>query len=207
MILLVGYLGQDVNTEESNFQDIKEVSKVEKITGIAQDYCRTHTYIEDDVFDCDNMAQDMWNILKTEGINSKIVLGNVKNKTDLAVEDCNHVWLVVEVIPDEWLALETTNGEFIYKEDNEQYYEGFLFNNPKSYRDFINLYEDYNRQYDEYETEMYYYNYLSEVYNNADYYEQIQLKSALDVTKNSLEARETKINETWNKIEVILEYG
>lgn len=211
MILLVGCLEQDVNIEESDFQDFfqdfEEVSKVEKITGIAHQYHKTHTYIDNDVFDCDNMAQDMWNILKTEGFNSKIVLGNTEHIGDLTIEDCDHVWLLVKVSSNEWLAVETTNGEVIYKENNEHYYKGFFFDNPKNYRNFVNLYEDYNYQYAEYESEKDYYNYLVGIYNDANYYEQIQLRSALDVTKNNLEIKERRVTETGIKIEAILEYG
>jgi len=48
---------------------------------------------------------------------------------------------------------------------------------------------------------------LVKIYNNANYYEQIQLKSALDVTKNNLEIKERRFSETLIKIETILEYG
>ena len=205
--LSAGCLEQDLYIPESELQELREFTKVEKISGIAYDYHKTHTYVDDDIFDCDNMAQDVWNILKTEGINSEIVLGNTELAGDLTIEDCNHVWILAEVSPNEWLAVETTNGKIIYKEDNERYYQGFLFNNPKSYRNFVKLYENYNYQYADYENEKNYYNYLVETYNDATYFEQIQLKSALDVTRNNLEIKEMRASETWNEIEEILEYG
>ena len=193
--------------EEIDFHELSEVSKVVKIERIAQDYHRTHTYIDDDVFDCDNMAQDVWNILKTDGIDSKIVLGNVNKTGNLTIEDCDHVWLLAEVSSNEWIAVETTNGEVIYKEDNENYYEGFIFNNPKNYRDFIKLYGYYNFQLADYENEKKYYNDLVDMYNDGTYYERLQLKSALDITKNNLEIKEKRVLDTWNEIESLLKHG
>lgn len=194
-------------SEDFNLSELNEASKVEKVESIAQDYYRTHTYIVDDIFDCDNMAQDVWNILRTEGINSKIVVGNVNETGNLTIEKCDHVWLLAEVSPNEWIAVETTNGEVVYKEDNENYYEGFLFSNPKNYREFIKLYGDYNYQLADCENEKEYYNYLVDIYNDGDYYERLQLKSALDITKNNLEIKEKRALDTWTEIENLLEQG
>ena len=194
-------------SEDFNLSELNEASKVEKVESIAQDYYRTHTYIDDDIFDCDNMAQDVWNILRTEGINSKIVVGNVNETGNLTIENCDHVWLLAEVSPNEWIAVETTNGEVVYKEDNENYYEGFLFSNPKNYREFIKLYGDYNYQLADCENEKEYYNYLVDIYNDGDYYERLQLKSALDITKNNLEIKEKRALDTWTEIENLLEQG
>ena len=194
-------------SEDFNLSELNEASKVEKVESIAQDYYRTHTYIDDDIFDCDNMAQDVWNILRTEGINSKIVVGNVNETGNLTIENCDHVWLLAEVSPNEWIAVETTNGEVVYKEDNENYYEGFLFSNPKNYREFIKLYGDYNYQFADFENEKEYYNYLVDIYNDGDYYERLQLKSALDITKNNLEIKEKRALDTWTEIENLLEQG
>ena len=181
--------------------------KIIIIEEILDEYHENHVYMSDNIFDCDNMAQDVWNIFKAKGINSKLVLGNVDHFGPLTLDDCNHVWLLVEVLPNEWLAVETTGGFVVYKEDNDKYYEGYYFSNPKNYRKFVDLYEDYTYQYADYKNEWEYYNQLVKIYNNANYYEQIQLKSALDVTKNNLEIKERRFSETLIKIETILEYG
>jgi len=180
--------------------------KIIIIEEILDEYSQNHVYISDDVFDCDNMAQDLWNIFKAKGINSELVLGNINHFGPLTLDDCNHMWLLVEIERNEWLAVETTGGFIVYEEDSG-YYTGYFFNNPKNYRDFARLYDDYNYQYADYENEREYYNQLVNIYNNANYYEQIQLKSALDVTKNNLEIKERRYLETWIRIETILEYG
>jgi len=222
IIIILAILGFDIlEFNETGFRDSENIQstptptpiltesqkKIIIIEEILDKYSQDHIYIGDDVFDCDNMAQDVWNILKAKGINSKLVLGNVDHFAALTLDDCDHVWLLAEFSPDEWIAIETTGGYVVYQEDNEKYYKGFTFANPKNYREFIDLYEDYIYQYADYENEREYYSQLVKIYNNANYYEQIQLKSALDVTKNNLEVKERRVLETQVKIETILEYG
>ena len=195
--------------ESENIQSTLSESqkKIIIIEEILDEYSQNHIYVSDDVFDCDNMAQDVWNIFKAKGINSKLVLGNVDHFGPLTLDDVNHVWLIAEISPEEWLAIETTGGFVVYLEDNDRYYQGYFFSNPKNYRDFLDLYEDYNYQYADYENERQYYNQLVELYNSANYYEQIQLESALIVTRNNVEIKERRASETRIKIETILEYG
>jgi len=212
------YLTQTKSTSEYNSEPAPEVisyitpavqidKNIQIIEQIAEEYYSTHTYQGDDVFDCDNMAQDVWNMLKTKGINSKLVLGNVDHFGPLSLDDVNHVWLIAEISPEEWLAIETTGGFIVYSDDNDRYYNGYFFSNPKNYRDFLDLYNDYNYQYADYENERQYYNQLVEIYNSANYYEQIQLESALIVTKNNVEIKERRASETRIQMETILEYG
>jgi len=219
IISLIVLIVQNPNNEASTSKQYYEPTPVptiyltqadkniQTIEQIAKEYYSTHTYQNDNVFDCDNMAQDVWNMLKTKGINSKLVLGNIDHFGPLTLDDVNHVWLIAEVSPEEWLAIETTGGFIVYSEDNDQYYKGYFFSNPKNYRDFLDLYNDYNFQYADYENERQYYNQLVEIYNNANYYEQIQLESALIVTKNNLEIKEKRASETRLKMEAILKYG
>lgn len=191
-------------TKSTLSESQKKIIMIEKIL---DEYSQNHIYMSDDVFDCDNMAQDVWNIFKAKGINSKLVLGNVDHFGPLTLDYINHAWLIVEISPEEWIAIETTGGFVVYFEDNDRYYKGYFFSNPKNYRDFLDLYEDYNYQYADYENERQYYNQLVEQYNSANYYEQIQLESALIVTRNNVEIKERRASETWIKIETILEYG
>jgi len=190
--------------------DARYYSQVEKnikiCEEVAQEYYKTHTYVENDVFDCDNMAQDVWNILKTKGINAEIAVGNVDlDKYD--IEDCNHVWILAEVSPNKWLAIECTGGYTVYNEDNPRYYYGHTFKNPKALRDFSRLYETYNTQYINYIESVRFYNALVEEYNNADYFTQLYLKSGLQVAELEIEKNKRDLEIIFIELEVILEYG
>jgi hypothetical protein len=95
---------------------------------IAKNYYATHKYIGNDVFDCDNMACDIWDILIARGINAKIVIGNVKQPVN-SIDDVNHAWVMAEASPGEWLAIECTGGYLVYGSDNNLYYYGIIFGN------------------------------------------------------------------------------
>lgn len=79
VVLCMGCLEEDIYVE----------TNADKCERIAKEYFNSHTYVNNDVYDCDNMACDIWNILKTEGINSKIAIGNVDYKID-SIEDADH---------------------------------------------------------------------------------------------------------------------
>ena len=180
--------------------------KIELIEKIAKQYHDTHIYKDDNVFDCDNMAQDVWDMLQAQGINAELVLGNVdSNALSISLDDVNHVWVVAEIEPSQWLAVETTGGYIVT--DDENYLRGYFFKNPKSYRDFIYLYKDYKFQLADYQNEIDYYNRLVNIYNNANGYEQLGMKSGMQVVKMNLEEKKRRSDETRIKIDTILEYG
>ena len=197
------------NSYYSDTSDYTTLSQEEKNTQICEqvvsDYYATHTYSENDVFDCDNMAQDLWNILETKGINAEIMIGNVDMTGSVSLKDINHAWVVAEVSPNSWLALETTGGYVVY--DNEQYYRGFSFDNPKNYRRFLELYTDWEYQSQEYENYRLYYNELVEIYNDANYYEQLSMESGMTVARNTLENKERDYTKTDTELNALLEYG
>ena len=55
------------------------------------------------------MAIDVWNMVKTKGINAIIVVGNVE-KDVTKIQEANHVWVSAETSPGKFIALETTGG-------------------------------------------------------------------------------------------------
>jgi len=185
-----------MSQEEKNAQICEQAAK---------DYYSTHTYTENDVFDCDNMAQDLWNILETKGINSEIMIGNVDSFGPVTLEDCNHAWVIAEVSSNTWLAIECTGGYVVY--DNDLYYRGFSFNNPKNYQRFLDLYGDWEYQYQDYENYREYYNELVEIYNAANYLEQVGMESGMTVARNTLEEKERIFQRTDAELDALLEYG
>ena len=116
--------------EKQKNQNIQVVKK------IVEDYHKTHTYNKSDLFVCFDMAIDVWNMVKTKGINAILIVGNVKEDiTD--IRQANHVWVVAEVSSNTWIALETTGG-FLVCPDltvcsiyNPRYFLGSHFNNPR----------------------------------------------------------------------------
>ncbi|WP_269849236.1 hypothetical protein [Methanosarcina horonobensis] len=58
---------------------------------IAADYCNSHTYSKDDIYDCDNMAQDIWNMLKAKGINARIAVGSFDSAGNNRIANGNTV--------------------------------------------------------------------------------------------------------------------
>ena len=173
---------------------------------VAKQYYETHTYIQNDVFDCDNMACDVWNILKTKGINAEIAVGNV-DLDEYDIEDWNHVWIMAETSPNAWIAIECTGGYIVRREDNPRYYHAHFFKNPKSLRDFSRLYETYQTQLSEYNRAIDFYNSLVDEYNNADYFTRPYLERGLQVAKLEMERKGRELDITNAKLEAVLEYG
>lgn len=191
------------STTTSSSYSYKENSNLEKCEEIAQNYYETHTYVDGDIFDCDNMAMDVWNLIESQGINAQIAVGNV-DMSDESLEDMNHAWVLAEVAPQSWVAIECTGGYVTY---DEEYYSGWFFDNPKNYQSFLDLYNDWQYQYQDYENYRDYYNELVEIYNNANYYEQLGMESGMTVAKNTLEEKERVFLRTDSELDALLEYG
>lgn len=187
------------NTKLLPEEPTSEAETIKLVASIAQRYSNTHTYISDDVFDCDNMAQDVWNMLKARGIKSEIVVGNVDNSSAITFQDINHAWLMVELESGK-VAVETTGGYLVYQKDNSNYYRGFVFDDPKKFREFLVLYNDRNSQIDEFNTQLKYYTQLVEAYNNSNITEQKAMLPGIQDTHTKLKEIRQRIDETWTKI-------
>ncbi len=170
---------------------------------IAKDYYATHKYIGNDVFDCDNMACDIWDMLIARGINAKIAIGNVKQEVN-SIDDVNHAWVMAEVSPGEWLAIECTGGYLVYSSDNNLYYYGIFFNNPKQLRDFYDLYDRYQRQVLRYQWAIEYYNLLVEQYNRSDYFTKLALIGSINQASQQVELEVQLLQAIMNQIEALM---
>lgn len=210
---------------------------------IAADYCSSHTYSKDDIYDCDNMAQDIWNMLKAKGINARIAVGNFESSgnsriasgnilhrvsgsgtlgeievpnsingtmnisNSSTIDSFNHAWVLAEVSPGSWLAIECTGGYTVYSDENEKYYQGLTFSNPKNYRSFLSLYRDWKAKALDYENERSYYNELISSYNNASRSDQIAMKSGIEVAQRALQEKEKAFLKTDSELNALLRYG
>lgn len=115
----------------------------ETVEKIVKYYHDTHVYSTWDLFVCTDMASEVWNILKAQGINSLMVVGNI----DVAVTDIlgsNHAWVLAEVAPGKYLALETTGGHVVYESENSLYYRGWYFTSPADQKQYQKLVREYN---------------------------------------------------------------
>ncbi len=115
----------------------------ETAENIVRYYHETHVYSTYDLFVCSDMASEVWNMLKAQGIKAVMVVGN----KDTAIGDIvqsNHAWVLAEVAPGEYLALETTSGFVVPKSENVLYYRGWSFANPRELKRYNQLFREYN---------------------------------------------------------------
>lgn len=231
---LYGTDSQDGHQKERNIQICEQ---------IATEYYRGHTYNENDIYDCDNMAQDVWNMLKAKGINARIAVGDFKignesrvegNKSVRVTQDSGnpglvstygyscketgqlnssmidnltHAWVLAEVSPGNWLAIECTGGYVVRSEEDAKYYSGLTFSNPRNYRSFLELYSNWKKQIKDYENELSNYNKLRVRYDNANYSDQIATKKNIDTEEDRLREKEEAFQRTDSEIQALLHYG
>jgi len=110
---------------------------------IVASYHATHTYSLPDFYVCADMAQDVWNMVRTRGIPAKIAVGNI-GQPSAKVNEYNHAWVVAEYSPGDWIAMETTGGYLVPKDVG--YYRGIFFETPKDFKTYLDLMKDYNSE-------------------------------------------------------------
>ena len=129
-------------TEYIAMYDFTGLTNAEIAEKIVENYKDTHLY-EEDVYDCNNMASDVWNMLKAQGIDAVIVVGDIDVQIT-NILDSDHAWVLAEVAPGEYLALETTAGYVVPKSKNPLYYRGWSFDTPRELKRHNELVKEYN---------------------------------------------------------------
>lgn len=248
-ILFTAYSTFALSSDQYSVNSLKSQDRIQTDKNIrlceqiANEYRSSHIYSKDDIYDCDNMAQDVWNMLKAKGINARISVGSfesagngrIANETDLhrvpssgslgeieipnrnyaslnlsnssSIENFNHAWVLAEVSPDSWLAIECTGGYIVYSDENEKYYQGLTFSNPKNYRSFLFLYRDWKIKSLDYESEKAYYNERIKSYNDASSSEQITMESGIEVAQRTLYEKEHAFLKTDSELNALMRYG
>jgi predicted Zn finger-like uncharacterized protein len=133
----------DNNTPQAALPTPKVPDKMQIVKMIAAMYHASHSYTLEGGFVCLDMAIDVWNQLKTYGIEAKIMGGNIKEYTttwsyrQLAMES-NHAWVVAKLSPTEKVAIETTGGKVIKPETENAsaYFKGIEFDTPAQIKRF-----------------------------------------------------------------------
>ncbi len=110
---------------------------------IVKYYHDTHVYSTYDFFVCSDMASEVWNMLKAQGISAVIVVGDVHNLVSDILQS-NHAWVLATVGSGEVLALETTAGRSVSKSENAYYYIGWSFKSPAELKANNDLRKEYN---------------------------------------------------------------
>jgi hypothetical protein len=146
---------------------VTEEKNIQIVTEIVEEYYKTHTYSEYDLFVCADMAIEVWNMVETQGIKAEIAVGNVDNP-NVDWTEYNHAWVLAKVSPDIWLALEATGGYVTY---DKNYYTGYFFNNPKEFKRYLELMKEYNAQIDRINgLQIEYSDYYNEFVREGNYY-------------------------------------
>jgi len=171
---------------------------------IVKKYHETHTYYGSDIFVCGDMACDIWDMLKTEGINAKIQIGRI-DKDRYNLTESNHAWVLAEVSPNKWLALEPTGGYSVLYSKNPRYYGGWSFFTPKQFRNYAQLIVQYNDQVGKYETERLKYNRMIKEYNNAGFLTQIGMKDDVEAQYKLVEQRAQDLIDTAQRMKLLIE--
>ena len=202
-------------TKEGNEQIISDLQE------LVTQYYQTHEYSKDDFFVCTDMALDLWNQCKAKNIKAYIVIGSL-DKRYPNENEFNHAWVVTEPVPEKFVAMDATAG--IINLENERYYFGYYFENPKNlknYQDFSKDYENqvlivdnivsrYNGQYSKYVNALNQLNYDANHYNkkyagkilNAfDYENSVDLLTNIEVGRVKVDAMASELNSLLNQVD------
>lgn len=110
------------------------------ISSINEEYYKEHVLIAGES-DSDDMAIDIWNILRKQGITSIMVTGNLGLKNE-RFQERNHTWLLVNHRSEDAgyriFIIESTNGKVgaFDKSTNAglQYLQGYYYSSPSDFR-------------------------------------------------------------------------
>ena len=119
-------------------------TKADTAANIVKYYHEHHDY-EKDVYDCNNMADDIWDMLKAAGIDFRIVVGSIDTPlpTSWHPAPCLDTGKC-RLRYGGYIALETTDGAVVTKDQNALYFQGWYFNNPADVKANDDLRTQYN---------------------------------------------------------------
>jgi hypothetical protein len=123
---------------------LSETSNYLKIASLLADYHKKHKYLKEDFFVCSDMAIEVWDIIKTAGVNARLMVGNVERdivkhkSTHEYIAEMNHVWVMAEIAPKEWVPVEATAGIIVHPQIArfDFYHKGTFFDTPKRFKEF-----------------------------------------------------------------------
>ena len=106
-------------------------ARADAIIEVLKKYSSRNTYSELSETQCKQMSEAIWFRLVGQGIPARLAAGSVdaqvNTAVDIFVRKANHAWVMAELSPGEWVALETTNGTVVSKDMNQLYYMGGVY--------------------------------------------------------------------------------
>jgi outer membrane murein-binding lipoprotein Lpp len=135
----------DLEQQVTDLQEQYEyegLSTRDMLAQLVYNYKASH-YYESGVYDCNNMASDIWSMLQAMDINSVIVVGHNEHLITNILES-NHAWVLVQLTPGEYLALDGTNGRTYTQSSGSLYFHGWSFATPADLKANDDLKTEYN---------------------------------------------------------------
>jgi hypothetical protein len=170
---------------------------------VVANYHATHTFSSNDYFVCIDMANEVWDMLKNQGINAKILIGRV-DYAPTNIIDSNHAWVLAEVSPDQYLALETTGGYSVQKSTNPLYYHGWAFFDPKESKNYDRLDQELIDDLQQYNAAVADYIRYVNQYNQAGFLTRLSMRSTLASKQSLVQQRLQDCNQRLIQINALI---
>ena len=164
-------------------------------------YHENHASNKSEMMECRDMACDVWELLETEGIHAKIMIGRLDREV-ANISEADHAWVVAEIAPNKWLALDPTEGQ---SATNPLYYIGWHFATPTDFRTYEQLLTQFNDQSSIYETERLKYQHMIEEYNNAGILTKIEMNDKVQNQKAIVEQKQEDMSNTLEKMLLLVD--
>lgn len=168
---------------------------------IVKKYHETHVNNESEMVECGDMACDLWEMLENEGIHTKIMIGRLDREV-ANLSEADHAWVVAEIAPNTWLALDPTEGQ---SATNPLYYSGWHFATPTDFRRYEQLLTQFNDQSSKYGTERLKYQRMVEEYNIAGILTKIEMNDEVQTQRAIVAQRQEEMSDTLEKMLLLVD--
>jgi len=168
---------------------------------IVKKYHETYAKSGSEILECGDMACDVWEMLENEGIHARIMIGRLDREV-ANISDADHAWVVAEVAPNTWLALDPTEGQ---SATNPLYYSGWHFRTPADFKRYELLLTQFNDQSSKYGTERLKYQRMVEEYNNAGILAKIEMNDDVQTQKGIVEQRQEDMSDTLEEMLLLVD--
>jgi hypothetical protein len=186
-------------------------AKLAILQDILSEYHKNHTYTLSNMFVCVDMANDVWDQVQTRQIPAKVCVGCVTRDISTTL-DADHAWVMAEVAPRAWVALETTAGQIVPESANPRYYRNLhTFDNPKELKEYQALAREFNAAQEKRNKAVEDYNRVADQFNAAvsnplstGLFGLQSLNDQVRERKTVLDAREADLDEVTARMKAVL---
>ena len=168
---------------------------------IVKKYHETHAKSGSEILECGDMACDVWEMLESEGIHARIMIGRLDREV-ANISDADHAWVVAEVGSNTWLALDPTEGQ---SATNPLYYSGWHFRTPADFKRYEQLLTQFNDQSSKYGTERLKYQRMVEEYTSAGILAKIEMNDEFQTQKGIVEQRQEDMSDTLEEMLLLVD--